>query len=168
MRAHSRELFALAAIALALVGLGGCGPTTDDKPKPAKVTGDPPEHSGHVGPHKGHIIELGRDHQYHGELVHDDKAETASVYILDKAMKESPIDAKSVTITIVADNKPETHELAAVDPKDGKTAHFKGDKKLFEAIEDVEKNPKAKASLTVMIGDKPYKGDIDLHHDDKS
>jgi len=146
---------------LTLSTMAGCGPGTEEKTKPAPTSnGDE-----HQGPHKGHIIELGRDHQYHGEFVHDDKAETASIYILDKAMKETPIDAKSVTITIVVDGKPTDHELAAVDPKSGKTAHFRGDKKLFEAVEEAEKNEKAKARLSVTIGGKPYSGDLDLHHE---
>ena len=156
---------ALTVAILALFTLTGCGPGAEEKTKPAKVSGGPPDGDEHQGPHKGHIIELGRDHQYHGEFVHDDKAETASIYILDKAMKESPIEAKSVTITIVLDGKPTDYELAAVDPKSGKTAHFRGDKKLFEAVEEAEKNEKAKARLSVTIGGKPYSGDLDLHHD---
>jgi hypothetical protein len=159
MKNHAKGPFVLAAISLALIAGVGCGPTAEEKTKtktPAVTDDD------HAGPHKGHIIELGRDHVYHGELVHDDATESVSIYILGKGMKESPIEQKTVTITTTIDGKTETHELAAVDAKDGKTAHFRGDKKLFEAIEAVEKDPKAKARLSLTIGDKPYSGDIEL------
>src|SRR5262245_22385602 len=159
MRRYLTCRLALTLATLALFTLTGCGPSDKEQSKSDAVSG-PDEHQ---GPHKGHIIELGRDHLYHGEFVHDDKTETASIYILDKSMKESPIEQKAVTITIVTNSKPTEYELTAVDPKDGKASHFRGDKKLFDAIEEAEKDKKAKARLSAMIAGKPYSGDLDLH-----
>jgi len=149
----------LACIFLGLLGIvaAGCGPAD-----PKSSGGKKPSEDEHVGPHKGHIIELGRDHRYHGELVHNDATQTVSVYILGKGMKEHAIDQKSATITITIGDQTTTHDLAAVDPVDGKTAHFRGDKKLFEAIEAVEKNPRAKARFAVTIDGTPYSGEVEL------
>lgn len=163
MQRHLTCHVALVLASLVLFAMTGCGSGTEDKSKTVKVSGSPPDGDGHEGPHKGEIIELGRDHKYHGEFVHDDATQTASIYILDAKMKESPIEQKSVTITITMDGKPTEYELAAVDPKDGKTSHFRGDKRLFDAVEAAEKDKKSKSRLSLSIGGKPYSGDLDLH-----
>ena len=45
---------------------------------------------------EGSLIELGSE-EYHAELVHDDAAETVTIYLLDSAAKEVvPIDATEI------------------------------------------------------------------------
>ena len=72
-------------------------------------------HDGHAtkGPHGGSLIELGEE-EYHAEFVHDDKAGSVTVYILDSAAKASvPIEAAEVTINLKHEGRGEQFKLAA-------------------------------------------------------
>jgi hypothetical protein len=152
-----------AGLTLALCSLLGCGSPALDEPIPA--AGMPRGAANdHVGPHQGQIIELGRSHEYHAELVEDEKARKVTIYILDKAMKELPIDQEAVSITLSSAGKSQTFDLAAANRKEGKTAQFDSDEKLHEAM---EKEPKVKLRLTVTIAGKPYSGDVTHDHDHK-
>lgn len=65
------------------------------------------------GPHHGTLIELGKE-DYHAELVHDDAANTVTIYILDGAAKDAvPIDAKQLTLNLLVGGKPQQFQLAA-------------------------------------------------------
>ena len=65
------------------------------------------------GPHHGSLIELGRD-DFHAELVHDDAANTVTIYMLDGAAKDAvPIDAKQLTLNLLVGGKPQQFQLAA-------------------------------------------------------
>jgi len=65
------------------------------------------------GPHHGALIELGRE-DYHAELVHDDAANTVTIYMLDGAAKDAvPIDAKQLTLNLLVGGKPQQFQLAA-------------------------------------------------------
>jgi len=102
-------LFAWCLFATALTGCG------DDKGKAVVVPpAGPPAHA-HAdhGPHDGDLIELGNE-EYHAEMVHDDKAGTLTIYILDGTAKKAvPIAATEITINVKHDGKPEQFKLAA-------------------------------------------------------
>jgi hypothetical protein len=65
------------------------------------------------GPHGGTLIELGKE-DYHAELVHDEAADTVTVYLLDGAAKEPvAIDAKQLSLNLIVGGKPQQFPLDA-------------------------------------------------------
>lgn len=158
-----------AAIATGLAGCGAQPPATPPANTPTKVSEQTPpvatdEHP-HEGPHGGSLIEFG-DEKYHGELVHDEKAGTVTVYILDGTAKKSvPIDAAEVTINLKHDGNAEQFKLAAKadagDPE-GKSSRFVSDEK--ELAEDLD-HEGAEPQLVVEIEGNQYRGKIEHDHD---
>ena len=121
-------------------------------------------HEEHEGPHGGHVIELGRNHEYHAELVDDDEHESVTVYILDKDVKELPIDAATITMNLTVEGTPKTFELAAAGATGGMTSRFDaGDKSLFEALHVHE----ATGKISVTINGTPYSGAVEHHEHDE-
>jgi hypothetical protein len=118
----------------------------------------------HEGPHGGHVIELGRSHEYHAELVDDEQASTVTVYILDHDLEELPIGATTVSLNLAADGQATPFKLAAVSPADGKASQFtSADPAAFQALHEDE----ASGKLRVNIAGAPYSGDIEHHHHDE-
>jgi hypothetical protein len=125
--------------------------------------------SGHVhmhvhGPHDGELIEIG-DEEYHAEMVHDNQ--TVTIYVLDNKHEHSvPISAESITIKMVADNKPIQFKLAAKpqegDPA-GKTSRFESQQQALDLALDDEQ---AERELIIPIGGKTYQAKF-VHFDDE-
>ncbi len=179
--------FSMRALALAAVAMfvSGCSKpaASDSAPAGGAATaedgrnhteGDGHDHSGHdhgggdhsghdhsqehQGPHNGHVIELGRNHMYHAEVVEDDAAAMVTVYILDKDMKELAIDQASIVMNLKFDGEGQSFELTAAA---GSTSQFNAaDKTLFEALHEHE----ATGKLRVTIDGSPYTGDVEHHH----
>jgi len=157
---------------LALVLGAGCG----ESPKasstaakaPAKKSAEKHDEHGHAhpskGPHGGPLIELGKE-EYHAELVHDEKAGSVTIYVLDhEGKKPVAIDAKEVRINLKHDGKGEQFELTAEPQKgeDGKSSRFVStDKELSEDLD----HEGAEARLVLSIDGKSYTGQI-KHEDD--
>ena len=120
------------------------------------------DHEGeHEGPHGGHVVELGRNHEYHAELVEDEAAGSVTVYILDKDLKELPIAQSSIAMNLVVDGKAKSFELAASNAQAGKASRFDASgQELFEALHEHE----ASGKLRVTIDDAPYSGPVEHHH----
>ena len=82
------------------------------------VAGEPnAQHGGHAhpteGPHGGTLVELGQE-DYHAELVHDEAADTVTVYLLDGAAKKPvAINAKQLTLNLLVGGKPQQFPLTA-------------------------------------------------------
>ena len=118
------------------------------------------------GPHHGSLIELG-DEEYHGEFLHDEKAGTVTVYVLDSAAKKVvPVAAGTTTINVRLKDGAKSFQLKASpaegDPA-GKSSRFvSSEKALHEAI-DAEG---AEARFRVTIGGTPYSGKIPAHDHD--
>ena len=113
----------------------------------------------HTAPHGGHLIELGRNHEYHAELVDDDKAGTVTIYMMDADMKPMIVKQPSVSLALSSADNTQTFELLASQP-DG-AAEFKGnDEKMMQLLDDKAVTGK----LRVMIGDKAFSGVLE-HHD---
>jgi hypothetical protein len=115
------------------------------------------------GPHHGSLIELGKE-DYHAELVHDDKADTVTIYILDgAAAKAVPIPAKQVTLNMRAAGKPQQFTLTAVrqegDPEGSASAFAAMGKPVCQAIDAHG----ATGRLNVEIGGKMYVGKVGGH-----
>lgn len=163
----------VAALALAAVS-GGCGSQQSSDDTPVDVSGPPPaadghgqDHDGHdhgeehEGPHGGHVIELGRNHQYHAELVEDEQAGTVTVYMLDKDLKELVIDQPAIVMNLTVDGQAKTFELVAADASAGKASRFEAaDRALFEALHEHE----ATGKLRVTIDGTPYSGEVEHYH----
>ena len=144
------------------------GVAAPEKPKDAasKPVDDIHDHPSH-GPNGGDLIELG-DEEYHAELVHDEKVDDVTIFILDSSAKHAvAIEAIEVIINLKHDGKPEQHKLVAEptgsDAK-GKSSRFiaKGNKDLSHAIEEEG----ADARLQLMIDGKSYSGTIEHDHEE--
>ncbi len=153
----------LFSAALTFTALSGC-----DSDGPTEVSGPPPATNGHdhsneehEGPHKGHVIELGRSHEYHAELVENDESESVTIYILDKDLKELPIAAETVALNLTVDGAAKNFELTATDPSDGEASRFDSDEKdLFKSLHEGKETV---GKLRVKIADKPFTGEIHHH-----
>ncbi len=160
----------IAALALSVVS-GGCDSQQSGDQATIEISGPPPASGGHdhdhahgeehEGPHGGHVIELGRNHEYHAELVDDDNAGTVTIYILDKDLKELPIDKQSITLNLMVEGEPKMFELKAPGGSDTMASRFDAtDEAAFEALHEHG----ASGKLRVTIKGSSYSGDVE-HHD---
>ncbi|MCA9565765.1 MAG: hypothetical protein KC561_19845 [Myxococcales bacterium] len=160
----------LVIAALLLPPAVGC-----DSTPPPPVDGDvhddhsDHDHSGHdhaaehEGPHGGHVIELGREHAYHAELIEDEQAQTVTVYMLDKDLKELAVDNAPIVMNLTVDGQAQTFELTATNAIDGKSPSFASSgPELFQAIHEHG----ASGKLRVTIDGTPYSGAVEHHHHD--
>ncbi len=166
-------LFAVSIFAI------GCADSTSNKTdstdKPGEVdphaghdhsSGGADEHEGHdhaesdhAAKHGGHLIELGRNHEYHAELVDDHTTESITVYMMDGDMESLTVNQASISLVLTAGDKTETFELMASQPG-GSSQFASSDAKMMEMIEGEE----VKGKLRVTIDGKPFSGAFD-HHD---
>ncbi|MBN8624847.1 MAG: hypothetical protein J0M17_05085 [Planctomycetes bacterium] len=160
-----------AVAALTLIGcFAGCSDDGNKKPdthsaaeKHNDAEGAHPEE----GPHKGHLIELGKE-EYHAELLHDDAAHKVTIYLLDgKAAKAVTIADNEIGVNLVVAGKPQHFKLPAVpQPEDaaGQSSRFELTSQEFcDALDD----EKTTGRLNLTIAGKPYAGEIThAGHDD--
>ena len=151
----------LTAVFTAPVFLAGCN--SNPPSPPASSHADPDRghtHAhGETGPHGGHLIELGRNHKYHVELVHNDASESVIVYILDTHMKELAIGESSIILNLTEDGETTAYEMLATDDRqDAGYSHFAStDESLFRAL---EQRGGVSGKLRVTIEGVPYVGRI--------
>lgn len=122
-------------------------------------------HSHHEAPHGGHLIELGGNHEYHAEMVEDHATEKVTIYILDEEMKPFPVEAESVSFSLVASGQPQSFQLFPVDTADGKASAFVS--KDAALLQTLEANPDAHARVEVTIAGVPYSGRLAHHEHDE-
>lgn len=150
-----------------LLGCGGPDGPTDVSGLPPKTNGDNDKdgHEEHEGPHDGHVIELGKNHEYHAELVENDEGKSVTIYMLDKDLKELTIEADKVLLNLDVDGAAKNFELTATEPSDGKTSRFdSNDADLFKSLHEGKETV---GKLRVTIAGKPMTGEIHHHgHDD--
>lgn len=152
--------------ALLILNVSGCESKAPKASGPASSA--KADNHGHVskGPHGGDLIELGNE-EYHAELVHDEKAGSVTVYILDSAAKTSvPIDATEVMINLKHEGRGEQFKLAAsANPGDapGKSSRFASTE--AELVKDLDREG-AEAQLALTINGKPYRGALEHGHED--
>ena len=166
--------FCVAAIMAFSVASTGCGsqqasgeqqPVALSEPPPATEHDHDHSHGDeHRGPHDGHVIELGRNHEYHAEIVEHDEHQLVIVYILGKDMKELSIDANVLTMSLMVDGALRTFELVAANANGGTASRFDAaDVTLFEALHEHEASGKLRAT----INGAPYVANVEHHdHDD--
>lgn len=153
------------AAALSLGAVGCSSEPVVEKSQPIEMEGPPPEiEDAHVhndeGPNGGQLIELGRSHEYHAEIVEDDEARIVTVHILGGEMQPWPIEQPAVTLSLLVDGSPHAFELQAKDPVEGKASRFEtADTALYEALH----KPDASGKLLVRIDGKSYSGVVEPH-----
>ena len=132
--------------------------------KPA-AKADAHEHA-EVGPHKGTLIELGED-EYHAEFVLDEKTHTASIYLMDGAVKNYiAIPAKEITVTLKHDGMTESFKLKAkpqkTDPAGLSSMFTLTDEEFVDDLHHKGSAPR----LMLKIEGKPFSARIELYHKD--
>lgn len=136
--------------------------------EPVEMAGLPPglgdnDEHGEQGPHGGYIIELGRKHEYHAELVDNHETGMVSVYILDHDMNEMTVQQQVVTLHLTVAGEVTSYRLAAVNTGTGTASRFDAiDRGLCHALDDLES---VSGKLRVTIGSKPYVGQVEHSHD---
>jgi hypothetical protein len=145
-------LASICAVSLAVQAIGA--PPVAEAPNPGAHA--------ELGPHKGALIELGEE-EYHAELVNDEKTHTATIYLLDGAVKENvPIPAKDISISLKHDGKTETFKLKAVpqktDPAGLSSMFSLKDRELVHDLRRKSSDPR----LMLKIDGKPYSAKIVL------
>jgi hypothetical protein len=177
-RLRARAAYVAVSFA-AVVAFVGCS----SKPASKPAGGDTHTHDDHghdhahaaLGPHDGHILELGTE-DYHAELTHDDDANRVGVYILGSDAKTlKPIKAETVTINVVIDEKPAQYELKAAAPAgepEGSSSYFElVHEPLCKLVAGKLDAKGAKAELRITVDGTPHTAKIDVephdhdHHD---
>lgn len=177
MKFFTCPLLLLAAFAIPL-SLAGCdsggssstAPSHDEEGHDHKGHDHGAEdHKGHdhehgeTGPNGGHLIELGRNHKYHAELVENDAAGTVSIYILDTHMKELAIGEASIILSLTSDGETISYEMGAMGEGETHSQFESADKALFQTL---EKHGEVTGKLRVTIDGVPYTGSIEHHEHD--
>jgi hypothetical protein len=112
--------------------------------KPGKVVGEVEhEHEHEHGPHDGHIIEIGEEEAYHGELVFDPETRKTTIYILGPELKNAyPIEQAELELHLEADDDEVEVFLKAVPldgEKEGTSSRFEvAGSEIPESIKDIE------------------------------
>ena len=143
----------------------GCTPSAEKKSSGTnvdlKAADKKDDAHNHVAPHGGQLIELGRNHEYHAELLEDHQTESITVHVLDGDMKELAIKQSSVSLILTAGENTQTFELAA--KQTGSSSEFSSnDEKMMEMFETKD----SKGKLRVTINDKPFTSSFVHSHDE--
>jgi len=116
-----------------------------------------------LGPHGGHLVELGEE-EYHLEWTHDDDSGLVTVYVLDAAGKESVgIPAETITIATEIDDTAE-YKLTAVSPTGEPPVASQFELKDPALIQNLKMAGQGvEATVSLQIGDKLYTGKFEHH-----
>jgi hypothetical protein len=144
------------AVVITLIGCGSDDPTTQDKP--VKVKDSPAKDSSpkianphpDKGPRGGRLIDIGRNHEFHAEIVEDHDAESITIYILDHDMNDVGLKQNAIAINLQVNGESKPFNATVGKPSDHD---------LFHALED----PKASGKIRLTINDTPYAGTISGH-----
>lgn len=134
----------------------GCGSTAPTTPPSAAGPTEKVHQHGEIGPSGGVLASWGNE-EYHAEFTVDHATGEATVYILDgTAKKVTPIDAKTVTLSL-KETPPVVVTLEAK-PQDGDPP---GQSSRFVGKHDALKTVKAfSGSISGKAGGKNYTGDF--------
>ncbi len=151
-------------------GLLGCGGNDDlrEFSESDDVENTAPEHGhGHdhdLGPHKGHLVELG-DEEYHAEVTFQADSRTIGIYLLGPDA-ETPAVTKATELTLRLTLGEETKDLtltaASQDGSEASYFEISGDA-IPEAVHDIEE---VQGELVIDIDGTSYRGKIVHDHGD--
>ncbi len=164
-----KTFFPITLVAISLILFaGGCEDSATTNSASTDAHSEDDEHAGHSHDHSpkhgGHLIEIGRNHEYHAELVDDHKTESITVYMMDGHMEPLTVDQSSISLVLTAGGDTETFELTA-SQSGGSDQFSSNDENMMEMFEDEA----VKGKLRVTIDGKPFTGSFDHHghsHDD--
>ena len=133
--------------------------------KPATKKGHGHEHPT-KGPHGGPLIELGKE-KYHAELIHNEKTQAITIYLLDHSAKKLiATPAKSIKINLKHEGKGMQFALKPSPQKGDKSGQascfVSQDEELCRHLDENGVD----ARLVVEIEGKSYTGKIEHQHDD--
>jgi len=161
----------LGLVAVSLFAIGCDQPTTDKTGTPdTNKEVDP--HAGHdhgddghdeaahdhSPKHGGHLIEIGRNHEYHAELVDDHKTESVTIYMMDSHMEPLTLNESTISLVLTAGDKTETFELLGTQPG-GSASFSSNDANMMAMIEGED----VKGKVRVSIDGKPFSGAFEHH-----
>lgn len=166
-----RPVTCLAILSLSV--LTGCGTqtaTSENSPE-GHHENDGHDHAAgghsHIGPHNGHLIELGSNEEYHAELVHDEATHRVTVYILDgEAKKNVPISQPELIVNMVSSGAPQQFKLAAVTQGNELPNMASCFQLEDQALCDALDASGSKGRLAVDINGKRFVGEIEQHDDE--
>lgn len=143
----------LVLLALAAALSVGCGPAPAPTEKPAKK----PHVHGESGPSGGVLASWGNE-EYHAEFTVDHTTGEATVYTLDgTAKKVTPIDAKTLTLSLK--ETPVVVVTLEAKPQDGdpagKSSRFVGKHEVLKTVKEFS------GSISGKAGGKSYSGDFE-------
>jgi hypothetical protein len=152
----------LALVGVALFTLGGCGKA------PAPAGDGEAGHAEHdheaMGPHDGHIIELGTE-DYHAELSHDEASHKVGIYLLGGDAKTAkPIPVTEVKIKVSADGAFSEYVLPAVPQagEEGGSSYFEVvSEPLCDVVCGESEAENTQARLSFDMDGKPFVGMIE-------
>ena len=142
---------------------------------PPPAAGDGHQHEGEhdhdhgaLGPHGGHVLELGEE-QYHAEWTHEDLSGEIVIYLLDADIKQDvTTTAELITITTTIRGESQTYELAADNQDQGdppRTSRFKTtNPNLLTALKQAGSG--VEAQLRVIIDGTFFRGTFEIHDHD--
>lgn len=117
-------------------------------------------HHQHVAPHGGRLIELGRDHRYHAEIVNRHADRTVNIYMLDGNLKGIKIDADIMQLTLFSNDTNETFDASPDRDSKGDAALFVIDNEI--ALEMIETKG-MQGKIRVNLEGQPYTGSFNAH-----
>ncbi len=121
------------------------------------------DHSSVSAPHGGQIIDLGRDGKYHAELTDSHDDESLTVYMLDAELQSLPIDAKTISLTLISGDDAQSFELLPQQQTDGGSSSFTiSSETAFDLLESEGTSGK----LRVEIDGKSFTGSFAHHEHD--
>ena len=149
-------------LCLAALIVAGCNNSSDTNTQKPATPADP--HAGHdhssLGPHGGHILELGEE-DYHAEWRFNNDSGEVTIYLLDaEAKKAVTTTAKTISVQVTHGDDVSDYELPAINQSDEDpptTSEFElVDTVLLELLKAVGHG--IDATLKVVIEDKEYSG----------
>lgn len=117
-----------------------------------------------TGPHGGPLIELGKE-DYHAELIHDEEAQTVTVYLLDSsARKPVAISAETIRINLKHGGKAEQFLLRPVAHDEDEPGHASRFTSTDEELCADLDHESVEARLVVEINGRSFSGRIRHDH----
>ncbi|MDB4766859.1 hypothetical protein OAG71_04145 [bacterium] len=116
---------------------------------------------GHVAPHGGQIIELGREHEYHAEIVDQHDSESITVYMLDGDLKDIKVDSETISITLISGEDSKTFEMTDAGQEGDEGSSFMTKDAAAFALMETENS---EGKIRVRIDGKSYTGTFAHKH----
>lgn len=135
---------------------------------PIEISGLPPGdfgtiddhgHGPHDGPHGGLVVELGRNHKYHAEIVEPEN-KGVSLYILDEDLEQVDVETTNLVVNLRVGDTAKSFTFSVA--SDDSSRFDVDDDSLLTHLHD----PQVSGKIRVAIGGTTYSGSIEHHQHD--